>query len=89
LPEEDKEATNQTAQKQVEQIKLFHKLAREVINQTAQMTTRTITPVFQEGVLIWLEAKNLKLPYGILKLLLRCYRPFCIEKTINPVAFKL
>jgi hypothetical protein len=70
-------------------MKLFHKLASEVINQMAQVTTRTIKPVFQEGALIWLEAKNLKLPYETPKLLPRCYRPFQIKKTINPIAFCL
>jgi hypothetical protein len=46
-------------------------------------------PVFQEKELIWLEVKNLRLPYGTLKLLPRHYGPFQIEKTINPVVFKL
>jgi hypothetical protein len=48
-----------------------------------------MTPVFQEKELVWLEAKNLRLPYRTLKLLPRRYGPFQIEKMINPVAFKL
>jgi hypothetical protein len=71
LPEEDKEVMNQMAQEQVEQMKLFHKLVMEIINKTAQVTMRTIKPVFQEGELVWLEAKNLKLPYRTPKLLPR------------------
>jgi hypothetical protein len=88
LPEEDQEVTNQTAQEQVEQMKLFHKLMVEIINKTAQVTTKTITPVFKEGEHVWLEAKNLRLPYGTPKLLPQHYRPFLIGKTINLVMFK-
>jgi hypothetical protein len=46
LPEEDIDVTNHTAQEKVEQMKLFHQLATEVINQKAQTTTSKITPVF-------------------------------------------
>jgi hypothetical protein len=62
LPEEDLDVTNHNAQEQVEQMKLFHRLATEVINTKAQITTGTMTPVFQEKELVWLEAKNLRLP---------------------------
>jgi hypothetical protein len=70
-------------------MKLFHKLVVEIINKTTQVTTETIKPIFQEGEHVWLEAKNLQLPYGTPKLLPWCYGPFLIEKTINLVAFKL
>jgi hypothetical protein len=73
----------------VEQMKLFHKLATEVINQTVQTTSRTIKPMFQEGALVWSEAKNLQLLYRTPKLLPKHYGPFHIKKTINLVAFKL
>jgi hypothetical protein len=89
LPEEDIDVTNHTAQERVEQMKLFHRLATKVINKKAQTTTGTMVPVFQEKELVWLEAKNLRLPYGMPKLLPRRYSLFQIEKMINPVTFKL
>jgi hypothetical protein len=63
LPEVDIDITNHTVQEKIEQMKLFHQLATEVINKKAQVTTSTMTPVFQEKEFIWLEVKNLRLPY--------------------------
>jgi hypothetical protein len=39
--------------------------------------------------MVWLEAKNLALPYGTVKLAPRRHGPFCISKIISPVAYQL
>jgi hypothetical protein len=45
--------------------------------------------VFQLGQRVWLEAKNLTLPYGLIKLAPRCHRPFQITQMISPVMYKI
>jgi hypothetical protein len=44
---------------------------------------------YKQGQQVWLEARNLALPYGTIKLAPRCHRPFKIMKVISPVAYKL
>ena len=41
------------------------------------------------GQKVWLEAKNLALPYGTIKLAPRCYGPFKITKVISLVTYRL
>jgi hypothetical protein len=41
------------------------------------------------GAQVWLEGKNLKLPYQLTKLAPRWYRPFKIIKEVSPVAYQL
>src|SRR5258708_20475249 len=38
---------------------------------------------------VWLDAKNLRLPYQNTKLAPKCHGPFCITKEISPVAYQL
>ena len=45
--------------------------------------------MFYLGQRVWLEAKNLTLPYGSVKLAPRCHGPFQITQVISPVAYKL
>jgi hypothetical protein len=44
---------------------------------------------FKTGDQVWLEAKNLALPYQTCKLAPRCYGPFTITKQVLPVAYQL
>ena len=44
---------------------------------------------FQEGECIWLEAKNLALPYQTRKLAPQCHGLFVITKQVSPVAYQL
>jgi hypothetical protein len=46
-------------------------------------------PHWKQGQKVWLEAKNLALPYGIAKLAPRWHGPFTITKVISPVAYRL
>ena len=60
--------------------------AKEAINQWAgEQLKRT----FGTGDRVWLEGKNLKLPYQNLKLALRWYGPFKISRVIFPVVYQL
>jgi hypothetical protein len=44
---------------------------------------------WKTGQLVWLEGKNLPLPYGMAKLAPRRHGPFKISKIISPVAVQL
>ena len=44
---------------------------------------------FETGNRVWLEGKNLKLPYQNLKLAPKRYGPFKVTKIISPVAYQL
>src|SRR5216683_3850355 len=48
-----------------------------------------LTNMFKQGQKVWLEAKNLALPYGSVKLALRCHSPFPIAQVMSPVTYKL
>jgi hypothetical protein len=41
------------------------------------------------GAQVWLEGKNLKLPYQSTKLAPKRYRPFRIIKEVSPMAYQL
>ena len=66
------------------------KIAREQA-QTAldRVADQTPEDQFQEGECIWLEAKNLALPYQARKLAPKCHGPFIITKRVSPVAYQL
>ena len=44
---------------------------------------------FHPGDRVWLEAKNLALPYQTRKLAPKCHGPFLITKRVSPVAYQL
>jgi hypothetical protein len=60
--------------------------AIEAINRTARQMP---PPQFQTGQEVWLEAKNLQLPFQTPKLAPKRHGPFCITKQISPVAYQL
>jgi Chromo (CHRromatin Organisation MOdifier) domain len=63
-------------------------MAIHALNKTAYKTD-TPTNQWTEGQLVWLEGKNLPLPYRTAKLTPRCHGPFKITKIISPVAVQL
>jgi hypothetical protein len=63
-------------------------LAREALNRAANCHSPSEN-VFLLGQRVWLDAKNLMLPYGSVKLAPRHYGPFQITQVISPVAYKL
>jgi len=72
----------------VEQLCQQWALAIEALN-NATNSTKPSTSWWRPGQKVWLEAKNLALPYGTVKLASRWHRPFTITKVISPVAYKL
>src|SRR5216683_5980281 len=48
-----------------------------------------LTDMFKHGQKVWLEAKNLALPYGLVKLAPRWHGPFSIAQVMSPVTYKL
>ena len=50
---------------------------------------QTPSPQFKTGDRVWLEAKNLALPYALIKLAPRRVGPFLIVKQVSPVAYQL
>ena len=61
-------------------------MARAAINHWADQTP---SPQFKTGDRVWLEAKNLALPYASVKLAPRRVGPFSIVKQVSPVAYQL
>jgi hypothetical protein len=62
--------------------------AIEAINQAAEKTGKPEAQ-YTMGMQVWLEGKNLKLPYQSTKLAPKRYGPFKIIKEISPVAYQL
>ena len=60
--------------------------AKEAINRWAGKQPKA---KFGAGDRVWLEGKNLKLPYQNLKLAPKRYGPFKINRVISPVAYQL
>jgi hypothetical protein len=58
------------------------------INQAAEKMGRPEAQ-YTVGAQVWLEGKNLKLPYQLTKLAPRQYGPFKIIKEVSPVAYQL
>ena len=56
---------------------------------TAANSKSPLTNVFKHGQKVWLKAKNLALPYGLVKLAPRCHGPFSIMQVMSLVTYKL
>ena len=60
--------------------------AKTALNRIANLVPKD---QYQINEKVWLEAKNLSLPYQTLKLAPRCHGPFTILQRVSPVAYKL
>src|SRR5216683_3136572 len=88
IPTQGEGTQNPLAEKRVEQLRQRQILATQALNHTAQKA-RPTEPRWSPGQKVWLEAKNLALPYGTIKLAPRCYGPFKITKVISLVTYRL
>ena len=90
LPTLNPEAPTNTINKHVEermaQAKEFWMQAQAALNTAANKTPED---QFDTSNLVWLEAKNLNLPYQACKLAPKCHGPFTITKQVSPVAYQL
>ena len=60
--------------------------AKAALNQLANLVPKD---QYQINEKVWLDAKNLSLPYQTLKLAPRHYGPFTILQRVSPVAYRL
>ena len=79
-------SSNQTANDRLETIRQKQEQARAAINRLAKQTPPS---QFRADDLVWLEAKNLALPYQTPKLAPKRHGPFQVLKQISPVAYQL
>ena len=79
---------NPLAELRVDQLRERRILATNALNAVARAQT-PIKEIFTKGQNVWLEAKNLALPYGSVKLAPRRHGPFKIMQVISPVTYKL
>ena len=77
---------NQRAEDRIETATKRRRQVKEALNRAIKQT-----PVdqFKVGDRVWLEAKNLNLPYWMPKLAPKHHGPFVINKRISPVAYQL
>jgi hypothetical protein len=86
--EQRSELKNQTAEEFLSSMQRNRLMAIHALNKVAYKT-ETPTSTWKTGQLVWLEGKNLPLPYGTAKLAPRRHGPFKIIKVISPVAVQL
>jgi hypothetical protein len=79
---------NPLAKEHVNQLRQQRILTHKALNRTANRHSPSEN-VFHLGQRVWLEAKNLALPYGSIKLAPRCHGPFQITQVISLVMYKL
>jgi hypothetical protein len=81
-------SNNQTVEQITTSLRNNRILAIQALNRTANKN-----PIpdarWKQGQMVWLEAKNLSLPYGTIKLAPRRHGPFHIIKVVSPVAYQL
>src|SRR5487761_659493 len=88
VPTQSTSGNNHAAEHQATLLKHYQVMAAQATNQTAEQKGTPETR-WNVGQKVWLEAKNLPLPYGTLKMAPRCHGPFQIIKVISPVAYQL
>jgi len=79
---------NPTAEQRVCQLRERCILITQALNRVANQQ-RPMEVKWKKGQKVWLEAKNLSLPYGSIKLAPRRHGPFLIKRVISPVVYQL
>src|SRR5216684_8252821 len=79
---------NPLAELRVKQLRERRVMATQALNRKAQNHPLD-PPRWTKGQKVWLDAKNLMLSYGTIKLAPRRHGPFEIEKVMSPVVYKL
>jgi Chromo (CHRromatin Organisation MOdifier) domain len=86
--DQQSESKNYTAEGYLSSMRCNRLMAIHALNKVAYKTG-TPTSTWKTGQLVWLEGKNLPLPYGTAKLAPRQHGPFKISKIISPVVVRL
>ncbi len=76
-PDQGIESDNPTAELRVNQLRQRRVQAMKALNVAASSRSPS-EDIFKHRQKVWLEAKNLALPYGSVKLAPRCHGPFSI-----------
>src|SRR5216683_694645 len=87
-PSQTSHSNNPVARLRVDQLRQRRKQATAALNNVANSKTPALD-IFKSRQKVWLEAKNLALPYGSVKLAPRRHGPFSITQVISPVMYKL
>jgi hypothetical protein len=87
-PDHGEGTDNPLAEERVDQLRQWRILAREALNNAANRHSPSEN-VFRLGQRVWLNAKNLRLPYSSVKLAPKHHGLFQITQVISPVAYKL
>ena len=86
MPAQGEGTENPLAEQRVTQLRQRRILTTWALNNTAEKA-RPTEDKWSVGQKVWLEAKNLALPYRTVKLAPRCHRPFKITKVLSPVMY--
>jgi len=81
-------STNETTEERIHLMEERRAQATAALNQVAEKSG-TPSAQYNTGDQVWLEGKNLCLPYQATKLVPKRYSPFKIVKEISPVAYQL
>ena len=87
-PNQSANSDNLTAELRVNQLRQRRKQVTTALNNTANSKSPA-TNVFRHGQKVWLKAKNLALPYRLVKLAPRWHGPFPITQVMSLVTYKL
>jgi hypothetical protein len=87
-PAQSEGAMNPLAEERVKQLRGRRIMVLQALKRAAQKHPAP-QPQWSQGQKVWLDAKNLVLPYGTIKLAPQCYRPFEIKRVMSPVTYKL
>jgi len=79
---------NEVVEKRLDLLQQKQVQATAAINKAAR-TPHIIKELFRVSDQVWLDVKNLTLPYQSNKLAPRWQGPFCIKQIISPIAFQL
>jgi hypothetical protein len=79
---------NPLAEQRARQLGEQRVMATQALNKAAQNQPLD-PPRFTKGQKVWLDTKNLALPYGSIKLAPRWHGPFEIEEVRSPVVYQL
>src|SRR6266851_2540699 len=87
-PAQAEGADNPLAELRVKQLRERRIMTIQALNRIAQKHSPG-PPRWTIGQKVWLNMKNLALPYGTIKLVPRRHGPFEVEKVMSPVVYRL
>jgi hypothetical protein len=87
-PVQGEGSDNPLAEQQVRQLGEQRIMVTQALNKVVQSQPLD-PPHFTKGQKVWLNAKNLMLPYGTIKLAPKQHGPFEIEEVRSPVVYQL